>query len=195
MTNRYMTPIKYKDGNQKERTAKLYFELDPIELLDWTFEHPFEANELLASLIELQEIEKQESRDLTQDEIRTMLGMIKILSELSAGRPTDDGEYFVKDPNWTSSYKYRGFREFLMTNPKEVEQFLTQLLDNNVMEEFADAITKANSNLEAEAAEVPTKPGGGQPSQEELIAAWKAKEAEKAAANASQATVDGSDNA
>jgi hypothetical protein len=147
-----MTPLKYTDGNQKERTGKVYFELDPIELTDWTMENPFEANELRASLIELREIEQMESHDMTPDEIRTMLYVIKLLAQLSYGRPTDDGEYFLKDPNWTSSYKYRGFRMFLMTNPKEVQEFLKQLLDNDVMEKFTGALAEANEKMEAEEA-------------------------------------------
>lgn len=148
MTNRYSTPLKYKDGNGKDRMTKLYFELDPVELTDWTLEHPFEANELRASMIELRDIEREDSRDLTQDEIRTMLGVIKLLAQLSAGRPTDDGEYFLKDLNWTSSYAYRGFRIFLMTNPKEVRQFLSTLLDNDTMATFTTALEEANEKME-----------------------------------------------
>jgi hypothetical protein len=148
-----MTPLKYKDGNGKEKRTQLHFELDPIELTDWTFENPFEANELRASLIELRDISEEESRDLTQEEIRTMLGVIKLLAQISAGRPTDDGEYFLKDPNWTSSYAYRGFRTFLLTNPKEVQQFLTSLLDNDTMEEFTKAISEANAKIEEEEAQ------------------------------------------
>lgn len=148
MTNRYSTPLKYKDGNGKDRMTKLYFELDPIELTDWTIENPFEANEFRASLIELRSIEEEDSRDMTQDEIRTMLGVIKLLSQLSAGRPTEDGEYFLKDPNWTSSYAYRGFRLFLMTNPKEVQEFLKSLLDNDTMLTFTKALEEANDKVE-----------------------------------------------
>jgi hypothetical protein len=147
MTTRYMTPIKYKDGNGAERRTKLHFELDPVEFMDWTFEHPFEANELQASLIELKDIESEESRDLSQDEVRTMLSVIKLLCELSAGRPTDDGDYFIKDPNWTSSYAYRGFRLFLLTNPNEVQQFLEALMDNDVMSNFTTALEEANTKV------------------------------------------------
>lgn len=174
MTNRYMTPLKYKDGDGKERMTKVYFELDPIELVDWTFEHPFEANELRASLIELREIEQQESRDLSQEEIRTMLGVIKLLAQIAAGRPTDDGEYFLKDPNWTSSYAYRGFRTFLLTNPKEVGQFLTTLLDNQVMEEFTKALGDANAKFEAEN----TGPAPTSDSDEQTVEKMKARIAE-----------------
>ena len=151
-TKRYMTPLKYKDGNGKDRTTKLYFELDPVELTDWVFENPFDANELQASLAELREIEQEESRDLTPDEIRTMLGVIKLLASISAGRPTDDGDYFLKDPNWTSSYAYRGFRTFLLTNPKETQEFLKALLDNDTMEQFTGALQQANEKVEAEEA-------------------------------------------
>lgn len=153
-TKRYQTPLKYTDGNGKARTTKLYFELDPVELTDWVFENPFDANELQASLAELRDIEAEDSRDLTPDEIRTMLGVIKLLAMISAGRPTDDGEYFLKDPNWTSSYAYRGFRTFLLTNPKETQQFLKQLLDNDTMEKFTDALQQANEKSEAEEASV-----------------------------------------
>lgn len=153
MTNRYMTPLKYKDGNGKERRTQVHFELDPIELMDWTMENPFEANELLASLSELSDIEQENSRDLTQEEIRTMLYVIKLLTQISAGRPTEDGEYFLKDPNWTSSYAYRGFREMLLSNPKECESFLTALLDNNVMSDFTRTLTEANEKVQLDAQE------------------------------------------
>lgn len=152
-TNRYMTPLKYKDGNGKERRTQVHFELDPIELMDWTMENPFEANELLASLSELSDIEQENPRDLSHDEIRTMLYVIKLLARISAGRPTEDGEYFLKDPNWTSSYAYRGFREMLLSNPKEVQSFLGALLDNNVMGDFTRTLTEANEKAELDAEE------------------------------------------
>lgn len=147
---RYMTPLKYKDGNGKERMTKLYFELDPIELADWTYDNPFDANELQAGLAELQRVEEEDSRDLTQDEIRTMLSVIRLLARISAGRPTDDGEYFIKDPNWTSSYAYRGFRTFLMTNPREVQEFLKTLLAGDTMDTFVKALQDANEKAELE---------------------------------------------
>lgn len=178
MTNRYMTPLKYKDGAGKERMTKVYFELDPVELTDWTFENPFEANELRASLIELQAVEQEDSRDLTPEEIRTMLGVIKLLATISAGRPTDDNEYFLKDPNWTSSYAYRGFRTFLLTNPKEVQRFLKSLLDNNVMEEFTKALSDANDKFEAEKTTDKNSDSG-----EETLEKMKARVAELEAKN------------
>lgn len=181
MTNRYMTPLKYEDGNGQQRTTKVYFELDPIELVDWTFENAFEANELRASLIELREIEKEDSRDLTPDEIRTMLGVIKLLAQLSAGRPTDDGDYFLKDPNWTSSYAYRAFRTLLLTSPKETQTFLTTLLDEKTMQQFAEALDTANEENEAAApaeAETRTSDSG-----EDTIEKYKARIAELEAQN------------
>lgn len=150
MKNRYTTPFKYTDGNGKERHTTATFELDPIEFMDWTFEHPFEANELQASMSELNEVAQGVSRDLTQDEIRTMLYVIKILTQLSYGTPDDAGDYFIRDPRWADSYKYRGFRMFLMTHPKEVEQFLNALLDNDVMEKFTKALQEANDRTQAE---------------------------------------------
>lgn len=143
-TNRYMTPIKYKNGNGITRTAKLYFELSPVELADWAIDNAFEANELAASLREMREIHEEEERDLTSDEIQTMLGVIRTLAKISAGKPSEDGEYFIKDPNWTDSYAYLAFRVFLMTHPNETNQFLTTLLDSDVMDEFNKALTKAN---------------------------------------------------
>lgn len=176
MTNRYMTPLKYEDGNGKTRHDKVYFELDPIEFMDWTFENPFEANELQASLAELDGIEKEAERDLTQDEIRTMLYVIKILAQLSYGRPDSSGDYFYKDPNWTSSYKYRGFRLFLMTHPKEVREFLKALLDNDVMEKFTTTLQEANARIEAEEA---AEKSGKSDSGAEVTAAMEQKIREK----------------
>ena len=174
-TRRYYTPLKYRDGNGKEKHAKLHFELDPVELTDWIFENPFEANELQASLQDLAEWEKEESRDLTPEEIRVMLGVIKLIAQISAGRPTEDGEYFLKDPNWTSSYAYRGFRTFLLTNPNEVSQFLKTLLDNDVMEQFTGALQTANEKMEQEvSSEKPASSDSG----DETIEKMRAKIAE-----------------
>lgn len=149
MSTRYMTPLKYTDGNGREQRKQIHFELDPIELMDWTFANPFEANELQAALTELRDIETEESRDLTQDETRVLLTVVKVLADLSAGRPTDDGQYFIKDKNWTSSYAYRAFRLLLLTKPKELEEFMKALLDNDTMEKFASALQKANEENDA----------------------------------------------
>lgn len=181
--NRYMTPLRYKNGLGVERNTKLYFELAPVELADWTLDHPFEANELAASLTEMREIHEEESRDLTPDEIQTMLGVIRLLAQISAGRPTEDGEYFIKDPNWTSSYAYREFRVFLLTNPNEMNQFLKTLLDNNVMEEFNKALTKANEENADTAGKTPTK-DPSQMTDEELRAEMARRSAENAARQA-----------
>jgi hypothetical protein len=191
-----MTPLKYKDGNGKEQRTKLHFELDPIELTDWTFENPFEANELRASLIELRDISEEDSRDLTEDEIRTMLGVIKLLAQLSAGRPTEDGQYFLKDPNWTSSYAYRGFRTFLLTNPKEVQTFMTTLLDNDTMEEFMKAIEKANAEMDEEEAQKQDaqQSDSGDQTTANMQAKMREMQEENARLKAAQ-NVDGSDNA
>ena len=176
MTNkRYMTPLKYTDGNGKTRTTKVYFELDPIELVDWTFENPYQAAELRDSLSELEEIEREDSRDLTQPEIRMMLGVIKLLSQISAGKPDDSGDYFHKDPSWTSSYAYRAFRVLLLTNAKETETFLKTLLDNDTMEKFNQALAEGAAKAESTAT-TSAKTDGNNMSQEELFAMWKARE-------------------
>ena len=172
----YNTPLEYVDGNGRKKRTKLSFRLDPIELMDWTFANPFEASLLQASLEELHQIEKEDSRDLTEKEVRTFLGLVKLLSELSYGRPDQDGEYFVKDPNWTSSYAYRGFRMFLMTHPKETQQFLNSLLDNDTMEKFSTAIREANDRVETESEAAPNRD-----SVESNAERMKAKIAEKEA--------------
>lgn len=192
MTNRYMTSLSYTDGNGKKRTTKVYFELDPIELMDWTMENAFEANELRASLIELQAIEKEDSRDLTPDEVATMLGVIKLLAQLSAGRPTDDGEYFLKDPNWTSSYAYRAFRTLLLTNSKETQQFLTTVLDNDVMVKFTEALDRANAENAAAADSERTSDSG--PDVVEKMKAQIAEQQAEIARIQSQQTSDGAHN-
>lgn len=187
-TKRYMTPLKYVDGNGKEISTKVYFEIDPIELTDWLFTHQFEANELRASLIELQELEKQDSRNLTPDEVGTLLSVIKLLADISAGRPTDDGAYFIKDPNWTSSYAYRAFREFLLTNPNETQEFLATLLNNDVMEKFTEAMLKTNETAAAEAANAEViQEAIKSDSGPETIAAMEAKIAELKAKAAAEA--------
>jgi hypothetical protein len=148
---RYSTPLIYTNGLGKDVNKTLHFELDPLEFLDWTVNNRFEANELQAGLLEIQRAGlEQKDRDLNPDEVTTLLNIIKILVQLSAGRPDDAGEYFLKDPNWTSSYAYRGFRTFLLEKPKEMNQFLESLLNNDIMEKFAETIAKANDDAEAE---------------------------------------------
>jgi len=160
MTNqhRYMTPISYVNGNGVKRTAKLYFELSPVEFIDWIQDQPFEANELIASLSELQEIHNQESRDLQQDEILMLMRLVKTLAEISHGKPSEDGEYFIKDPNWTGSYAYRAFRELLLTKPKELVQFMTTIANEEVLTSFGDALVKANEQAVQEQKQSTTAP-------------------------------------
>lgn len=177
--NRYMTPLRYKNGNGVERNTKIYFELSPVELADWTIDNPFLANELAASLSEMREVHAEESRDLTPDEIQTMLGVIRMLAQISAGKPSEDGEYFIKDPNWTSSYAYREFRKFLMTHPNETNQFLTTLLDDEAIDEFNKALAKAN---EENANAAPTEQKSpAQMTDEELRAEFEKRSAANAA--------------
>ncbi len=149
---RYNTPLKYKNGAGDTKFTKLFFELDPLEFMDWVINNTFDANELMAGLQEIQDAGLEENpRDLTRDEVATLLNIIKVLVRLSAGKPTDDDEYFLKDPNWTSSYAYRGFRLFLLEKPAEMNQFLKTLLDGGVMEEFTATLQKAQEDQPAEA--------------------------------------------
>lgn len=190
MTERYMTPIEYVNGKGQKKRAQLYFELDPIELTDWVFANPFEANELRASFTELEKIEQEESRDLTQDEVRMLMWIIKILAELSAGRPDDSGEYFIRDKNWTSSYAYRGFRFFLLTHPKETQEFLRVLMNATVMQEFTGALQKAYQEPEEQATKpsepsAPTERSLREMSVEEMQVEMQRKIAENAARQAS----------
>lgn len=150
-TTRYSTPLIYTNGKGKKVNKILHFELDPVEFMDWTVNNRFAANELQAGLVEIRDAAAEDKdRDLRPDEVTTLLNIIKVLVQLSAGRPDDDGEYFIKDPNWTSSYAYRGFRTFLLEKPNEMNEFLTSLLNNDVMEKFAETIAKANEDAGAE---------------------------------------------
>ena len=145
---RYSTTLTYENGKRQKVTKNLVFELDPLEFLDWSINNRFSANELQSGLEDIRNagLEKLD-RDLRPDEIATLLNIIKVLVDLSAGKPDDDGEYFVKDPNWTSSYAYRGFRRFLLENPVEMNKFTSSLLDNDVMEKFTASITQENTSL------------------------------------------------
>lgn len=174
MTNRYMTPLRYKNGLGQTRHTKLFFELAPVELADWVIDNPFEANELAASLEEMKNIHEEDERDLTTDEVQVMLGIVRLLAQISAGRPTDDGEYFLKDPNWISSYAYREFRVFLMTHPNEMNEFLKILLDNEAVDSFNAALNKAN----AEAVETPKTKSPSEMTEQELRDALAAKSAQ-----------------
>jgi hypothetical protein len=168
-TTRYSTPLIYVNGKGKKVNKTLYFELDPVEFMDWTVNNRFAANELQAGLVEIRDAAAEDKdRDLRPDEVTTLLNIIKVLVQLSAGRPDDDGEYFIKDPNWIYSYAYRGFRTFLLEKPNEMNEFLTSLLNNDVMEKFAETIAKANENADDQPAPAGVQKKGNNISDEEL---------------------------
>lgn len=184
----YTTPINYIDGKGKNRTAKLHFRLTPSQLMDWVFENPFEANELLAGMEEMRRVYEQESHDLSRENLMTMFGLIKTLAKISAGRPDADGDYFIKDPNWTSSYQYEGFRQFLMVNPKETGVFLNALLDNETITAFTGALAESNDRIAEEAAASSAgKPDSGPEVAQNMRTKLAQKEAELEALRAQQA--------
>lgn len=143
-----MTPLSYTNFNGQKRTTKLYFHVTPRELADWMFENGEKADRLIADFekvrVNLEANEGVDQANLSQEDVRTMLRLVRVLAELSYGTPSDDGEVFDKSDinRFVHSAAYDAFRMFLFENPKELETFLTSLLSEDVVKEFGDRMSK-----------------------------------------------------
>lgn len=181
MQNVYMTPLRYTNFNGVEKTTKLHFHLTPRELTDWMVDNKDDADKLVAAFSEMQPVmESNPEGEATTEQKLTMLKLVRILAELSYGKPSEDGEHFDKSDikKFNHSAAYDGFRMFLFQNPKELVSFIETILNEQVISEFSSRLAEANENGQpAQLQSVPTN-GPKDPkdmTHEELVAAMQAR--------------------
>lgn len=140
MDNVYMTPLKYKNFSGQERSTKLYFHLTPREFTDWMIENRSEARQLKNDFDEMQDqLEHPEETMASEGQILAMLRFVRVVAELSYGKPSDDGEIFDKSglKDFIYSAAYDAFRMFLFEHMNEMVKFIQTLFNEDVVKEFS----------------------------------------------------------
>lgn len=180
MKNVYMTPLNYENFNGVKKSVRLHFHVTPREFADWMLAHP-EESELFQREFELlqEAVDANPEGNATKSQIYTMLRIVKVLAEIGYGTPSDDGEYFDKSETSKFAYSaaYEAFRLMLFEKPKELQTFITTLLNDDVIGEFTTAINSASAEL-VELPQPKNPDGEKSPqemSHEELLAAYQAK--------------------
>lgn len=143
MQNVYMTPLNYTNFSGVKKSAKLHFHVTPREFADWMVDNRRTADQMMEDFNSMQDtMENDPDGEATQDQKMTMLRLVRVLAEISYGKPSDDGEVFDKSElaEFIYSAKYDGFRMFLFENPKEMETFINTLLNSEVIAEFGNRV-------------------------------------------------------
>lgn len=184
MQNMYSTPLRYTNFNGVEKHTTLHFHLTPREFTDWAIDNMEEANRMTEAFADLPEQIEQNPGLATTEQKITMLQMIRLLAELSYGKPSEDGEYFDKsDKKFAHSAAYDAFRLFLFQNGKELTTFIETILNKDVLKAFTEQIQASAQEGEGATNAQPQKgqllqsvPAGKDPkdmSREELLEAMK----------------------
>lgn len=171
MQNMYMTPLSYTNFSGVKKQTTLHFHITPRELTDWMVEHKALADELLEAFSDMQEeMAANPDGEATERQKLSMLRLVKILAEVSYGKPVDGGEVFDKSEaeSFKFSAKYDAFRVFLFERPKELETFINTIMNNEVLAEF-------NARVNGGEAEAPAQlqPAGKNIPREELLRLMK----------------------
>ena len=171
-----MTPRKYKNFNDVEKSSKLYFHVTPREFTDWMIDHKDKADELIAAFSDMNDqMETNPDGEASMEQKLSMLKLVRILAEISYGKPDEDGEHFDKSglEKFKHSAAYDAFRVFLFENAKEMVAFINTLLNQEVIAEFSKSVQAMNNEqAELEGAPADQTDFDGM-TREELIAAMQ----------------------
>lgn len=181
MKNTYMTPLRYKNFDGVEKDTKLHFHLTPREFSDWMIDNYAEANEMMEAFSSIvPAMENDPNGEMTTEQKLTMLKLVKILAELSYGKPSDDGEVFDKSgiQRFIYSAAYDAFRLFLFQNQKELVKFVETILNEEVISEFMSTLPKDEEDGNDESPALKSVPEAKDPkdmTHEELVEAMRIK--------------------
>lgn len=184
MQNMYMTPLRYKNFAGVEKTTKLHFHLTPREFADWMIDNKAEAERLAWTFEEmLPQIEGDLAGTATTEQKMALLQLVRVIAELSYGKPSEDGEFFDKSETKKFAYSaaYDAFRIFLFENPKELVSFIETILNEQVVSEFGKRMERVSQGAEQQDAQPPalksvnTQKDPQEMTREELLEAMKSK--------------------
>lgn len=132
----------YTDYNDNEKTEDLYFHISRADLLDH-----LSLKDDLEGL--MQRLEANSTSDVSTDDIRTIVGLVKRFVKMGYGVRSADGEKFSKnEKNWedfTSSAAHDEFIYSLFENPEKAVEFLVSLVPKTLREAVDKEIAERNS--------------------------------------------------
>jgi hypothetical protein len=125
--------VTYTDFDGNKQTDEVYFHLTKQEFLDLT--------EMEDEVKSWAERFQGEDRDLTTEEIRGVLALVRKLGLKAYGERSTDGKRFVKSPQLTEEFSQTAlWDEFLwnlLQNPEDLNQFLVTLVPSEYREQSA----------------------------------------------------------
>lgn len=131
--------VSYFDFDDNPSQETLYFNLTKTELAD--------NLHLQDDLEAMQRTFSGKEDDLTTDEIKQLVDLVKTIMRLSYGVRSADGKRFVKtDELWTEFTQTAAYDEFLYSlfqNPEKAVAFMTGILPRDVRDEAKKEADKA----------------------------------------------------
>ena len=141
--------VTYTDFDDVQHTETLYFNISKSELL---------ANIALKDRLEKTAAMLQGvSRDLTVDEIKEVVELVKIFMKISYGIRSEDGRRFKKnDQIWEEFTETAAYDEFFMslfTEPNKAVEFLMNVVPKDLREQ-AEQEARNTTSLQTQAAAI-----------------------------------------
>lgn len=145
--------VHYKDFNDNDAVDNLYFNLTKAEVAD-----NFDLADRFQGLKDMMDTEP---RDLTRDEIRALLDLVKEVMRLSYGVKSDDGKRFSKKPEvWEAFIESAAYDAFLMSlfeQPEKANAFLIGVFPPDLIEQAKVQIEAGIEPKVLEKTEVPLR--------------------------------------
>lgn len=115
----YKTTVEYEDFNGEKKKRTLYFNLSQSELTELKYESNGALEDKIVEIV------------ATKNRSEMMLLFTKIL-KMAYGEKSEDGEYFVKNEEVYSRFKYSNaydaFLEKLVESDSELENFIKYVM-------------------------------------------------------------------
>lgn len=131
--------IIYTDYNNEKQQEDLYFNLTRTEIIDLI--------DLQPRLEAWQKMLSGEERDLTTEEVRELLSLIKLLIEKSYGVRSEDGRRFMKSDDLFTEFKQTAvYDEFVFglfrNGGTAAIEFLTGIVPADLLDNEPESTTK-----------------------------------------------------
>lgn len=135
--------ISYKDFDDNDQHEVLYFNITKTELTDHLY--------LRDRFEDLQKAFEGPQRQLTTDEVRQLLDLVKTFVKLSYGQRSSDGKHFRKSEqiweDFVSSAVYDEFLFSLFRNPENAIAFLLGVVPADLRAEAEEVARKSQPEL------------------------------------------------
>lgn len=133
--------ITYVDYDGEKQSVLLHFNLTKTELM--------ENLDLKKKLEDVRDRLEGPERDLTVEEIRMLLDVVKYLMKVSYGVRSEDGKRFIKNEEvWTEFTQTPAYDEAIFSlfkNPEEAVAFITGIAPADLREEVNAEMAKTDA--------------------------------------------------